>query len=108
MTEPSASRGCKCSLSHRPHTDYLGPRAVASFLSCSRSKLETMRASGDGPRFIKPTARQVLYQVGDVLEWLAAHPKLQSTSDPAAAVRVRAAAPSLEGWLHAKVPVATP
>lgn len=96
---PHISLQSYSSLSHRARTDYASPAEVAAHLRCSRSKLEAMRASGDGPPFIKPTPRQVLYAVGDVLDWLAAHPKLQSTSDPAAAVRVRATAATLEGWM---------
>lgn len=103
MANATASPCQRCSsLASRAKSDYVNPRELAAFLRCSTSKLEAMRASGEGPRFLKPTQRQVLYQVGDVLDWLAAHPKLQSTSDPAAAVRVRVASPSLEGWMHTR------
>jgi hypothetical protein len=90
------------SLTSRSRSDYVRPREVADFLRCSLSTLEAKRSNGSGPPFIKPTPRQVLYQVGDVLDWLAAHPKLQSTSDPAGALRARGEAPSLEGWLLQK------
>jgi len=100
MSNANTSR-CQCStgLSSRARSDYVTPRELARHLHCSTSTLEAKRTNGGGPPFIKPTPRQVLYQVGDVLDWLAAHPKLQSTSDPAAAMKARSETPCLEGWL---------
>jgi excisionase family DNA binding protein len=53
---------------------------AANYLRLSRSTLEKMRLSGDGPPFIKSGKRIVLYKTEDLEQWLESR-KVQSTSE---------------------------
>ena len=53
-------------------------------LNMSPRTLDNWRTAGRGPRFIKTGPRGVLYQWGDVLDWLDGR-KVQSTSENVAA-----------------------
>ena len=53
---------------------------AANFLRLSRSTLEKMRLSGDGPPFIKSGKRIVLYKLVDLEQWLEGR-KVKSTSE---------------------------
>lgn len=46
------------------------PEEVAGFLQMTTGQLAQMRYLGKGPRFVKPTGRQVRYRWDDVDEWL--------------------------------------
>ena len=54
---------------------------AAAFLGFATSTLAKMRLRGDGPQFIKAGQRIVLYDRGDLEEWLASR-RRSSTSDP--------------------------
>ena len=43
---------------------------AAEYVGLSSSKLEKMRVTGDGPRFIRLAGRAVGYDVRDLDEWL--------------------------------------
>lgn len=65
------------SLNPRPK---LRTREAASFTGLSKSTLEKLRVSGNGPPYIR-VGRVVLYDPDDLDRWLAAH-RRQSTSEP--------------------------
>ena len=51
--------------------EYLTIDDVLSLVPCmTRANLATMRHDGKGPRFYKPTARTVLYDKNDVMQWV--------------------------------------
>lgn len=62
------------------HTSVLRTRQAAAYTGLAESTLEKMRLSGDGPRFLKLTARAVAYHVRDLDAWLESR-RRRSTSD---------------------------
>lgn len=43
---------------------------AAAYIPMQPGQLAQLRYTGRGPRFLKPTARTVLYRKGDIDEWL--------------------------------------
>jgi hypothetical protein len=43
---------------------------AAAYIPMQPGQLGQLRYSGRGPRFLKPTARTVLYRKGDIDDWL--------------------------------------
>ena len=64
---------------HDDRRQMLRTAGAATYCRCSKSKLEKLRVSGDGPVFIK-LGRSVVYDVADLDDWLAAN-RRTSTSD---------------------------
>lgn len=60
---------------------FLRPNQVEVVYGLTQKFLAHARGRGDGPPFIKPSPRLVLYAVEDLERWLAARRRL-STSDP--------------------------
>jgi len=65
---------------------YLTPRQLAHELKASIKALETWRLNGTGPKFIRISARKVLYAGDEVLLWLK-NREVNSTSEPRRAGR---------------------
>jgi len=65
----------------RPPLRFLRPQQVEALYGLTRKFLAHARGRGDGPPFVKPSSKLVLYAVEDVELWLAARRRL-STSDP--------------------------
>ena len=58
----------------------LTPPQAAKFLSLSPRWLELKRYNGDGPQFVRVSARCVRYRLSDLEEWVGKRVRL-STSD---------------------------
>jgi hypothetical protein len=52
--------------------ELMTPADVGRMLGLSTASLAQLRYRGNGPRYLKPTARKVLYIRADVLAWLEA------------------------------------
>ncbi|GAB2572402.1 hypothetical protein GCM10027033_29970 [Leucobacter ruminantium] len=67
------------SAAERPR--YMTPDDVADLIpGMSRGLLAKLRFQGDGPKFLKPTPRTVLYRERDVVAWIEASEQT-STAD---------------------------
>jgi hypothetical protein len=54
------------------HT-YLTPDQVCALVpGMTKTNLAQLRFTGKGPKFLKPTARTVVYREADVIDWLEA------------------------------------
>lgn len=52
---------------------YLSPKEAAELIpGMSTSNLSQLRFKGQGPKFLKPTPRTVVYRERDIIEWLEA------------------------------------
>ena len=60
---------------------FLRPFQVEALYGLTQKFLAHARGRGDGPPFIKPSPKLVLYAVEDLEQWLAAR-RRRSTSDP--------------------------
>ena len=60
---------------------FLRPHQVEALYGLTQKFLAHARGRGDGPPFVKPSPKLVLYAVADLESWLAARRRL-STSDP--------------------------
>jgi hypothetical protein len=60
---------------------FLRPYQVETLYGLTQKFLAHARGRGDGPPFVKPSPKLVLYAVEDLERWLAARRRL-STSDP--------------------------
>jgi hypothetical protein len=60
---------------------FLRPRQVEALYGLTQKFLAHARGRGDGPPFVKPSHKLVLYAVDDLETWLAARRRV-STSDP--------------------------
>jgi hypothetical protein len=50
---------------------FLSPDQVCELVpGITRTSLSSLRYHGKGPRFLKPTAKTVVYREADVLDWL--------------------------------------
>ena len=49
--------------------EYLDPQGAAKFTKRSKSTLDKLRCSGNGPRFIR-AGRKILYKKADLVAWL--------------------------------------
>lgn len=54
---------------------------AARVLGLSRSWLEKLRLTGDGPPFVRIGTRAVAYWSDDLLRWAEARPRYNSTSE---------------------------
>lgn len=63
-----------------PNDTWFDQQILAALLDCSESKLERDRWLGDGVPFIK-CGRSVRYSKSSILEWLAKHKPVQSTTE---------------------------
>jgi hypothetical protein len=51
--------------------EFMSPEQVCQFVpGITKTSLSSLRYLGKGPRFLKPTAKTVVYRKTDVLEWL--------------------------------------
>lgn len=51
---------------------YLSPEQVCDLIpGITKNNLAQMRFKGQGPKFVKPTPRIVVYREDDIFEWLA-------------------------------------
>jgi len=64
----------------QPHRSVLRPTEVECIYGISASHLQKLRMRGDGPSYIKPTHRMVLYRRADIEAWLDLH-QINSTSE---------------------------
>lgn len=55
---------------------------AARRLGLSRSWLEKLRLTGDGPPFVRVGTRAVAYWSDDLMRWADARPRFRSTSEP--------------------------
>ena len=62
----------------------LFPLEVAYLLGLDRRTLDSWRLRGDGPRFVRISARAIRYRRADLLAWIEAR-IVSSTSEPTAA-----------------------
>ena len=65
----------------RPSARFLRPHQVEALYGLTQKFLAHARGRGDGPPFVKPSQKLVLYAVEDLELWLAARRRV-STSDP--------------------------
>lgn len=65
----------------RPPVRFLRPNQVEALYGLTQKFLAHARGRGDGPPFVKPSPKLVLYAVEDLEFWLAARRRV-STSDP--------------------------
>jgi hypothetical protein len=65
----------------RPPVRFLRPCQVETLYGLTQKFLAHARGRGDGPPYVKPSPKLVLYSVEDLERWLAARRRL-STSDP--------------------------
>lgn len=50
---------------------YISVEEVCALIpGMTRSGLSQLRFKGQGPKFYKPTPKKVVYEVGEVMEWL--------------------------------------
>ena len=61
-------------------TEYLNPEQAGEYLHMTVGHLAQLRYRGEGPRYLKPTAKTVLYRLSDLKVWLDA-----STVEPGVA-----------------------
>ena len=54
---------------------------AAEYLQVSKAYLQRLRVTGDGPIFLKVSARRVLYSLEDIARWLEIQ-RRRSTVDP--------------------------
>jgi hypothetical protein len=66
---------------NRPLVRFLRPHQVEALYGLTQKFLAHARGRGDGPPFVKPSSKLVLYAVEDLEFWLAARRRV-STSDP--------------------------
>ncbi|PJJ62172.1 helix-turn-helix transcriptional regulator [Compostimonas suwonensis] len=60
---------------------YLTPDQVCDLVpGMTKSNLSQLRFKGRGPKFLKPTARTVVYRERDVIEWLEASERISTAS----------------------------
>ncbi len=50
--------------------DYLSPEEASAYLRLSVGHLAQLRYRGEGPKYLKPTAKTVLYRRSDLDSWL--------------------------------------
>lgn len=72
LEQPTASR---------PPVRFLRPSQVEALYGLTQKFLAHARGRGNGPPFVKPSSKLVLYSVEDLERWLAARRRV-STSDP--------------------------
>jgi predicted DNA-binding transcriptional regulator AlpA len=65
---------------NRPPIRFLRPQQVESAYGLTRKFLAHSRTRGDGPPFVKPSTKLVLYSVEELERWLAER-RQRSTSD---------------------------
>ena len=68
-------------IASRPPVRFLRPYQVEELYGLTQKFLAHARGRGDGPPFVKPSPKLVLYAVEDLEFWLAARRRV-STSDP--------------------------
>lgn len=62
------------------HT-YLTPKQAADIIpGMTTTNLAQLRFTGKGPKFLKPTARTVVYREADVIEWLEASERISTAA----------------------------
>lgn len=64
-----------------PIREVMRPIEVEHVYGITTGQLQKLRMRGNGPPFIKPTHRMVLYRRADVEAWLELH-RVSSTSEP--------------------------
>lgn len=52
--------------------EYLNPDEASALARVSKHHLAQLRFKGEGPKFLKPTPRTVLYRRSDIIAWLEA------------------------------------
>ena len=62
--------------------ELLSPKEAATVSGYSESTLAKLRCTGGGPRYLKPSARKVLYRRGDITEWLAGFERASTAENP--------------------------
>lgn len=60
----------KIAASASPQEVRLTVPEAAAYIPMQPGQLAQLRYTGAGPKFLKPTARTVLYRKGDIDEWL--------------------------------------
>jgi predicted DNA-binding transcriptional regulator AlpA len=60
---------------------YLRVREAAAYAGVSKSLLDKLRCTGDGPAFYKPGSL-ILYRPVDLDAWIEAHRRQSTTDDP--------------------------
>ncbi len=66
----------------------LSTRGASGYAGPSPSKLEKLRVTGGGPKYIK-IGRRVYYDPDDLDEWLSAQKRLSTSASPPAGNRIR-------------------
>lgn len=62
-------------------TKYITPGQVCELIpGMTTNRLAQLRFTGQGPKFLKPTARTVVYRESDVIEWLEASERTSTAS----------------------------
>lgn len=61
-----------------PLVPLASPDEVGQYLGLTTQQLAQMRYEGKGPRFLKPTGRQIRYRWEDVEAWLASRSYTQT------------------------------
>ena len=71
----------KVTASPDPRQIHMSIEETSAYCNISKQALAQLRYTGKGPKFLKPTARTVLYRKGDVDDWMDANEQI-STAHP--------------------------
>ena len=61
---------------------YVDTDDAAAMSGMSVDWLEKLRLSGNGPPYIKPSRKKVLYKVAELVDWLDSHRRTSTTDGP--------------------------
>lgn len=59
---------------------YLRPREAAAYLGVTKATLDAWRSRGQGPRYRKPSASVVIYEVPDLDAWISDQPLIEPSA----------------------------
>ena len=72
----------KVTASPDPRQIHMSIEETSAYCNISKQALAQLRYTGKGPKFLKPTARTVLYRKGDVDDWMDANEQISTAHPP--------------------------
>ena len=72
----------KVTASLDPRQIHMSIEETSAYCNISKQALAQLRYTGKGPKFLKPTARTVLYRKGDVDDWMDANEQISTAHPP--------------------------
>lgn len=79
----------KVTASPDPRQIHMSIEETSAYCNISKQALAQLRYTGKGPKFLKPTARTVLYRKGDVDDWMDANEQTSTAHPPALSPSLR-------------------